>query len=1117
MSDWALTRCVARIRKAVGDGRDGGAHIKTIHGRGYRFVAPLPVTPSAHAPPPASLANLAPPLTPPARPPLPSPTPQGEAAAAERRVLTVLCCALVDPQARHRDPEEARGLVQAYHAVCGEVIHALEGYVAQYLRDAVIAYFGVPQAHDDDAQRSVWAGLRLRDALQARLAAGTTDPLSVQVGIHTGSVVVGELGRERPGLLAVGETPAVAERLTALALPGTVVISAATARLVDGYFHWQAWEAPGATEVAAAGGAYQVLGERPAHSRFEVMTQRGLTPLVGREAERGLLRARWADATGGLGQGVVILGEPSIGKSRLVQYLTDQLAGEPHTRIEWRCASSAHDSPWYPVLAHLHRLLRWRPDTAPEEQLHALEALVATAGLVLPEVVPLLASLLALPLPARYPPLTLSAQQQKQYTLDALRGWLLAETAQHPVLLIVEDLQWSDPSTLDLLTLLIDQGPTARVLLLLTARPEFQPPWTPRAHVTPLMLGRLSRAQVAQMITQLTRATPLPPAVVAQITAQTDGVPLFVEECTAMVLESGLLQDDSQQTRTGSLPPLAIPATLHGVLMARLDLLQPAKIVAQLGATVGRTFAAEVLQAVAPLDEAMVQHGLRQLVEAELVYQDGVGPTAQYTFKHALIQEAAYQSVLKSTRHHYHQRIAQVLEDRFPETVETQPELLAAHYTAAGLHAPAVAYWQRAGARTAGRSAHREAIGHFHKALEVLTLLPDTSARAQQELALQRALGASLVASRGFAAPEVEHAYSRARALCRRLGDTREIGPVLFGLWGFYYVRGDLQSARELAEHLLTLAQRHHDPALLLQGHRALGDALFRLGELVPARAHLEQGMALYHPQQHRAHALLYGQDPGMGCRGFAALVLWVLGYPDQALQRGEEGLSLAHELAHPFSLAFILGQMSQLHGLRREWPAVQEAAEALMALAREQGFAQSLAASLMNWGRTLAAQGRGEVGIPQLRQGLAAYLATGAELARPLYLAWLAEAYGVGGQPAEGLRVLAEAVAAAQNIGERWYEGERHRLKGDLLLARSVEHQAEAEACFQQALDVARHQQAKSWELRAAMSLGRLWQQQGKRAEAHALLAPIYGWFTEGFDTADLQEAKTLLEELGG
>ena len=359
----------------------------------------------------------APPLTPPARTPLPPPTPQGEAAAAERRVLTVLCCALVDPQARHRDPEEARGLVQAYHAVCGEVIHALEGYVAQYLRDAVIAYFGVPQAHDDDAQRSVWAGLRLRDALQARLAAGTTDPLSVQVGIHTGSVVVGELGRERPGLLAVGETPAVAERLTALALPGTVVISAATARLVDGYFHWQAWEVPGATEVAAAGGAYQVLGERPAHSRFEVMTQRGLTPLVGREAERGLLRARWADATGGLGQGVVILGEPGIGKSRLVQYLTDQLAGEPHTRIEWRCASSAHDSPWYPVLAHLHRLLRWRPDAAPEEQLQALEALVATAGLVLPEVVPLLASLLALPLPARYPPLTLSAQQQQQHTL----------------------------------------------------------------------------------------------------------------------------------------------------------------------------------------------------------------------------------------------------------------------------------------------------------------------------------------------------------------------------------------------------------------------------------------------------------------------------------------------------------------------------------------------------------------------------------------------------------------------------------------------------------------------------------------------------------------------------
>jgi predicted ATPase len=399
--------------------------------------------------------------------------------------------------------------------------------------------------------------------------------------------------------------------------------------------------------------------------------------------------------------------------------------------------------------------------------------------------------------------------------------------------------------------------------------------------------------------------------------------------------------------------------------------------------------------------------------------------------------------------------------------------------------------------------------------LEVLARLPDTPERVHQELTLQRALGASLLATRGFAAPEVEHAYTRARALCQRLGDTREIFPVLFGLWGFYETRGDLRTARELGEQLLTLAQRQHDPELLLQAHRALGDSLFYLGEFVPACAHLEQGIALYNPQQYRNHAFLYGQDPGMGCRIFAARTLWILGYPDQALQWSHEAITLARELLHPFSLAYALIRAARLHEFRGEWQAAQGQAEALIALAREQGFAQVLAIGLIQWGSVLAAQGHAQEGITQIRQGLAAHRTTGAELTRPFYLALLAEAYRTRGQPEEGLRVLAEAVAAAHNFGERWYEAERYRLKGDLLEALSADHQAEAETCFHQALDVARHQQAKSWELRTATSLSRLWQQQGKREAARELLAPVYGWFTEGFDTADLQEARALLETL--
>jgi predicted ATPase len=618
------------------------------------------------------------------------------------------------------------------------------------------------------------------------------------------------------------------------------------------------------------------------------------------------------------------------------------------------------------------------------------------------------------------------------------------------------------------------------------------------------------------MLTSLTGGKALPADVVEQVLAKTDGVPLFVEELVKMILESGLVREEAgHYVLTGPLPPLAIPSTLHDSLMARLDRLSTARELAQLGAVLGRELSYELLQAVALVDETTLQQGMRQLVDAELVYQRGLPPRSRYVFKHALIQDAAYQSLLKSTRQQYHQRIAQVLAEHFSEIAETQPELLAQHYTEAGLAEHAMPYWQRAGERAAGRSAHAEAIGHFRQALAVLALLPDTPERAQQALTLHRALGASLLATSGFAAPEVEHVYTRARALCQRLGDAREIGPVLFGLWGFYHVRGNLRTARELAEQLLTLAQGQHDPALLLQAHRALGDTLFQLGEFVMARAHLEQGIALYNPQQHRTHIFLYGQDPGMGCRVFTALVLWVLGYPNQALQRGQEGTSLAHELSHPFSLAMALSQVNRLHGLRREWPAVQEGAEALMALAREQGFVQQVAVSLMHWGWALVAQGQGEEGVTQIRQGLATYRSTGAELPRLFCLAVLAEAYGTWRQPAEGLHVLAEAVAAAHNIGERWYEAERHRLKGALLLALSAGHQAEAEVCFWQALAVARQQQARSWELRSAMSLGRLWQQQGKRAEAYQLLAGIYGWFTEGFDTADLQEAKALLAEL--
>jgi predicted ATPase len=887
--------------------------------------------------------------------------------------------------------------------------------------------------------------------------------------------------------LALGETPNVAARLQGLAAPNTIVISAATHRLVQGFFACHALVLQTLKGVNTPVQAYCVLGASGAQSRLDVAHPRGLTPLVGREAEVALLCERWAQARDGLGQVVLLSGEAGIGKSRLVQVLKEHVAAEPHACIEWYCSPYTEQSALYPVMTHLHRLLRLPPEAPLQKKLRTLEEVLAAYGFTLPEVVPLFATLLSLPLPERYAPLTLTPQRQKQQTLEAVLAWLLAEATRQPVLFIVEDLHWVDPSTLEWLSLLVDQGPTARILTLLACRPEFRPPWGFRAHLTPLTLHRLPHPQVAQMIGRVAGGKALPPEVVQQIVTKTDGVPLFVEELTKMVLESGLLQErEDRYDLTGPLPSLAIPATLQDSLMARLDRLTTVKAVAQLGATIGRTFSSALLRAVAPLDEATVQHGLRQLVEAELVYQRGVGPQATYLFKHALIQDAAYQSLLRSTRQQYHQRIAQVLEAQFPETVTTQPELLAHHYTEAGLTEQAIPYWQRAGQRALERSATPEAIQHLTTSLALLAMLPETLARAQQELDLRLALGSALIATKGYAAPEVEQTYARARALCAQVGDTPQLFPALQGLCQFYYGRGAFPTARELGEQLYRLAQREAAPTHLLEAHDALGSTLFYLGDYPTAWTHLEQGIARTDPTAERALALRHGVALGVRCLAIAANVLWCLGYPEQAMRRSQEALALAQALAHPYSLALAQFWAVYLHCRRRE----------------------ALAA--------LAMQGESEAGLAQLHQGLAAVLATGWTLGQPSCLVLLAEAAGHAGQVAEGLRLLAEALRAFE-AGERG-DGlvEAYRLKGILLLRQAVPDVAQAEACFQQALAVARRQEAKSWELRAATSLSRLWQRQDKRAEARQLLLAVYGWFTEGFDTADLQEAKGLLEELG-
>jgi predicted ATPase/class 3 adenylate cyclase len=966
---------------------------------------------------------------------------------AERRQLTVLFCDLVGSTqlSGQLDPEDLRAVVRAYQEAAAAVIESYAGHIAQYLGDGLLVYFGYPTAHEDDARRAVHAGLGIVQAiatLNTRLAGQYGVQLAVRLGIHTGPVVVGVMGGGgRHEHLALGETPNIAARLQTLAPANTVVISAVTARLVHGTFALEDLGTHVLHGVAEPMAVSCVRGLLATSSRDEEFIAAGAPFLVGREEESGLLRRRWDQSKAGLGQVVLISGEAGIGKSALVEKLRAQVRAEGLPRITYRCSPYHTTSALSPVITHIERLLQFAPDDLPATKLSKLEAGLQPYRLPLAEVVPLLAGLLSVPLPAGRPaPLTSTPQQQKQQMLDALIAWLVAEAERQPVLVAWEDLHWADPTTLELLGLVVEQAPTVPMLHVLTYRPEFSPPWPQRSHMTPVVLNRLERPQVEALITQRVGGKPLPPGVVQYIVAKTDGVPLYVEELTKMLLASALLrEEESQYVLTGPLRMVAIPDTLQDALMARLDQLNMAKEVAQLGAVLGREFSYELLQAIAPQDEDTLQAGLAQLVGAELLYQRGRPPRARYIFKHALIQDAAYASLLKSTRQHAHQQVAQVIETRFPALVETQPELVAQHYTAAGCTEQAVVYWQRAGQHASDRSAHLEAVSHVTTGIELLTTLPETPARTQHALTLHLALGAALQIAKGHAAPEVEHAYTQAYALCQQVGETPELVPVLFGLWRFYNTRAQLHTARELGDTVLRLAQRAHDPALSVVAHYALGLTSFWLGALPAARMHLTEGIARYTPDQRRTPAFRMGQDPGVACRIYAAATLWSLGYPEQALARVHEALALAHELSHPFSLAFARCFAAFVSQFRRDVPAVHAHAEATVALSTAQGFTQWAVQGMMLRRWALAMQGQGEEEIAQVRQGIAAYRATGAAVFVPYFYTWLADVFGHLGHVEDGLQALAEAHTLVVQQEERWWEAEIARLRGVLLLRQPV------------------------------------------------------------------------------
>jgi class 3 adenylate cyclase/predicted ATPase len=1046
---------------------------------------------------------------------------------AERRQLTVMFCDLVGSTALSTklDPEDLREVITSFQDTCREAIQRYAGFIARYMGDGMLVYYGYPQAHEDDAERAVRAGLdivRSMADLNAEIGKRHEVVLAVRVGVATGSVVVGDIVGEGAAEEAavVGETPNLAARLQGVAEPNQVVVASATQRLLGALFEYEDLGAHELKGIEQPVQVWRVVRESDIDSRYEAKRVGGRLPLVGRQEELGLLVRAWEAAKERHGQVVLIQGEAGIGKSRLLAALREHVAGETYMWVANRCSPYHANSTLYPVIENIKAVMGWKREDSAEAKLEKLEALLTKQTLPPEEAVPLYAELMSLPLPeGRYVPLELSAKQKREQTLDALAGWLLEEAEQRPVLQVWEDLHWADPTTLELLGLYIEQSPTVSMLNVLAYRPEFGPPWSMHSHMTPITLNRLERPEVEALIGYQAGNKTVPSEVVEHVVAKADGVPLYVEELTKTILESDYLYEEADRyTLAGSLSELSIPATLQDSLMARLDRLPTLREVAQWGAVLGREFTYEMLQCLAPLEEPQLKSGLGQLVKNELLYQRGRPPRSRYIFKHALIQDAAYQSLLKRTRQQYHQRTARALEEQFPETAKTEPELLAHHYTEAQLSEKAIGYWQRAGQRANERLASLEAVAHLTKGLQLITSLPDTPERAKQELGLQITLAPALLSIKGWGAREVEQAYLRAQALCRRVGEHSELFTVTWGMWHHYEHCGQLKIARDLAKEVLSLAEEQSDSGRRLQAHHAAWTTYLARGEFLSCREHAEKGIALYKPDEHRAHAFVYGgHDPGVCCRVHAAMALWYLGYADQALEKAQDAATLAEELAHPYSLAQTFNYSTYLHQCRREARLVQERAEATIGLCEEQVIAPQYAAmghAFRGW--AVAAGGQANEAIAEMRQGLAALRARGIGARRPYLLTLLADACRRARRVDEGLNALAEALHLVEETGERTWEAEMYRIKGELLLSRSKENELEAKASFNKALEVARRQQAKSLELRAATSLSRLWRDEGRCQEVRDLLAPIYDWFAEGFDTADLKEAKALLADLG-
>ncbi|AKT40448.1 protein kinase domain-containing protein [Chondromyces crocatus] len=1019
----------------------------------------------------------------------------------ERRQLTILLCGLadVDSVSATLDPEAFHDLVQTFQAMCAVVIEAHGGVVVRHPSEGVLAYFGFPVAQEDDAQRAVQTALDLVEQVPRQGAeAGLSVPLAVRVGVHAGLVVITD-SEAQPSL--VGPTLAVVTHLLERAAPGVALTSRSVQRRVEGYFRFERFgegTPRGSTQPLEM---FVIQGRTLARDRLDT---RGLSPMTGRDEELRQLMARWEKAARGAGQVTLLSGEAGIGKSRTVRAFRELLASEEHRWMEARSSPQLQNSAFYPFIELLRDLLAEgdrdplssssvTTSSGPESvrdprtltgelRLSLLERLLAKvdAG---PLAVPLIAALLGIPTGGRHPIVQLTPQRQRQETIAALVQLFLGLSDQQPLVLVAEDLHWADPSSLELLGLLIEETRHAPVLLLLTARPTFNQPWPVRTHMSHLPLGPLGADDSERLVGYLASAwggerAPLGPDVIRNLAARSDGVPLFAEELTKMVLESS-------SARASSDGAVEIPATLQDSLMARLDRLGPAKEVAQLGAVLGRSFRYDVLEQVAighgnqpallsSADTSALRHALGQLVDAELVFQRGRPPRATYTFKHALVQDAAYQSLLRSTRQQVHACIAEVLSVRFPDTPS---ELLAHHYTEAALIPQAVAAWQRAGEAALVASAHAETLHHLRRGLELLKQLPETIERAREEITLQITLGVALMITRGYGAPEVEAAYAHAHALCRKVGSSPQLFPALWGLWIFYHVRGDYVIAEQHGEQLLELAEATNDSGILLGAHQALGATRFLRGRLREARDHFNRALDIYDPAKHLPLAFLFGQDAAAFSLSHLSWLAFHLGEPERARAHASEALALCDELNQPVSRGFALHFVASLGCLLGDIEMAESNARTVLQLSEEVSMPhwKALAEIDLGWAASIRGDHRG--GAQRIRGGLES-MVNGAG-SRVSYTEWRSaqiEAEIGAGHLDEARALLDDALAFVDSHDERYFEPELYRLVGVLALARGGERaREEADEAFKKALSIAERQGALGLATRITRSMAQL------------------------------------------